>query len=289
MIGEMTGEQICKICGGGNMEIFEHTAHCRNCRVLLYYPYPKSDYQLVSEGEGKKWPVKEMLEWYSEAAFLNHTNFTDMLRFTTDDSHRNRKLDVLDYGGGGGQFALVCKSHFPEANVYITDIADEALLDVWRPMNLQIPFAQFESDTQKFDLIFLNDVFEHVSNPGRVLEQLSGKLKTGGRLFIDTPKQFWIYPVTKLVSTKLYTKVLRGTVSQIHLQIWSRRAFDLVVKKSGLKILRYVERSEYTMPASYYLRNMSITNPFIKALGSLFYRNAKRLAHNKIMCVLTKG
>ena len=82
----MKNEQHCKICGGGDIEIFAHTAHCRDCRVLLYYPYPKNDDRLVSDGEGKKWPVKEMLDWYSEAAFLNHTNFTDMLSFATDCS-----------------------------------------------------------------------------------------------------------------------------------------------------------------------------------------------------------
>jgi len=278
----------CKICQSADLEIFEHTARCRVCEVLLYWPYPKSDDAMMAEGEKKAWPVVNALEWYSESSFLNHANFTQMLRFAADENLRGRKLDILDFGGGGGQFALVCKSHFPEASVYITDIFDESLLDEWRPMNTQIPFAEFAEDQTKFDIIFLNDVFEHVSDPTSVLKQLADKLKPNGRIFIDTPKQFWLYPAIKFTSKSLYTKILRGTISIYHLQIWSRKAFEMVVAASGLGIEKYQETSEYTMPASFYLRNMGITNPVVRLAGSLFYRNAKYLAKNKIMCVLSK-
>lgn len=278
----------CKICQSADLEISEHTARCRGCEVLLYWPYPKSDDAIMAEGEKKAWPVVNALEWYSESSFLNHANFTQMLRFAAGEGLRGKKIHILDFGGGGGQFALVCKSHFPEATVYITDIFDESLLDEWRPMNTQIPFVDFVGDDTTFDIIFLNDVFEHVSDPLGVLKQLATKLRPNGRIFIDTPKQFWLYPATKLTSKSLYTKILRGTVSMYHLQIWSRKAFEMVVAGAGLSIEKYQETSEYTMPASFYLRNMGITNPVVKLAGALFYRNAKYLAKNKIMCVLSR-
>jgi len=254
---------------------------------MLYYPYPDDDIQLLSTGEGKTWPREQVLSWYSKSSFYNHTNFTNMLRFAMDDSCKGKKLNILDYGGGGGQFALVCKSHFPEANVFITDISDESLLQEWSTSNIQIPFRSFEKDETKFDFIFLNDVFEHVSDPSFVLKQLAGKLVADGKLFVDTPKQFWIYPFTKLVSKSLYTKVLRGTVSTSHLQIWSKKSFELVVRESGLTISKYEESSEYTMPADYYMKNMGITNPIVKQAGHIFYGNAKWLAKYKIQCLLS--
>jgi len=277
----------CKICGSSSLTIYAHTAKCGECGVLLYWPYPKNDNDLVQEGVGKKWSRESTFEWYSRSSFYNHSNFTNMLRFTMDESFKGRKLDILDYGGGGGQFALVCRSHFPEATVYITDISDDSLLDEWKSLNVQIPFSGFAGDTRKFDLIFLNDVFEHVSDPLQVLQQLSGKLKAGGLIFIDTPKQFWIYPVARLLSGALYAKILRGTVSTAHLQIWSKRSFELIADKCNLSIARYVEESEYTMPADFYMHNMGIKNPLIRLAGSLFYRNAKYLAKNKIMSVLS--
>jgi 2-polyprenyl-3-methyl-5-hydroxy-6-metoxy-1,4-benzoquinol methylase len=191
-------------------------------------------------------------------------------------------------GAAGGQFAMVFKSHFPESTVYITDINDTSLLATWGPIQRHIPFADFDEDETKFDVIFLNDVFEHVNDPLGILKQLAQKLKDGGKIFIDTPKQFWIYPVTKAISKSLYQKVLTGTVSKAHLQIWTKQSFQLVVEKSGCSIDKHKEISEYTMPPEYYLRCMGIRNPFIKALGHLFYRNASWLAKNKIICVLSK-
>jgi len=243
---------------------------------------------MVSNGEGKRWPRDRVLDWYSRASFYNHTNFTNMIKFAMNETHKRKKLDILDYGGGGGQFALVCKSLFPESKIYITDISDESLLEELSAVNIQIPFKSFNDDDKEFDFIFLNDVFEHVSDPLFVLKQLSGKLKSGGKLFVDTPKQFWIYPITKLISKSLYTKVLRGTVSTAHLQIWSKKSFELVVKESDLKISKYEESSEYTMPADYYMKNMGLRNPILKLSGRVFYRTAKWLAKNKIVCVLSK-
>lgn len=281
-------DSSCKICGSGRLDIFAHTARCLDCGVLLYYPYPKSDGALVSDGEGKQWPVEHMLDWYSRAAFLNHENFTEMFRFAVEGMENRQDLDILDYGGGGGQFALVCKSHLPDCRVFITDISDDSLLDEWRAMNEQIPFAEFAKDERRFDLIFLNDVFEHVSHPGEVLALLRKKLKPGGRIFIDTPRQFWLYPVARSLSRGLYTKILNGTVTVYHLQIWSRRAFERVVAQSGLAALKYAERTEFTMAPEYYLDNMGIRNPVMRIAGGLLYRNADRLMRNKIMCVLTQ-
>ena len=273
-------KNACKICGGTDLALFAHTAKCANCGVLLYWPYPA---EVVDElADRKQWARN----WYGAAAPRNHENFTDMLRYAVGDELPNSP-DILDYGGGGGQFALVCKSHMPSCSVYITDLRDAFLLDEWAPMNTQIPFADFPADSRTFDFIFMNDVFEHVADPVGVLETLARKLKPNGRIFIDTPRQFWLYPVTKAISTPVHTKLLRGTVSVHHLQIWSRKAFDLVVAKAGLRVAKYDQVSEYTLPPEMYLSGMEIRNPLLRMVGHLFYSNAKWLAANKMLAVLT--
>ena len=70
----------CKICHSKKLEIFAHTAICKNCRVLLYYPYPKDDKDLLKDGEGKKWNRDLVLDWYEKSSFFNHSNFTNMLK-----------------------------------------------------------------------------------------------------------------------------------------------------------------------------------------------------------------
>lgn len=283
-------QSTCKICGSRHLRVLAHTARCTACGVLLFYPYPSDDAALVESGDFKSYPREKALQWYARSAFFNHTNFTHMVRFAMEDSDaaRSRPCRILDFGGGGGQFALVAKSHFPLAEVWVTDIFDDALLDEWRAVNRQIPFVSFAADATRFDYIFMNDVFEHVSDPVGVLRQLAGKLNPGGRIFIDTPRQFWLYPVARYVSPWLYRKLLRGTVSEAHLQIWTRSSFEQVVRKAGLEIDRYRETSEFTMPASFYLQSIGISNWFLRLAGHAFYLNARWMAKNKILALLSR-
>ena len=277
---------LCKICNSSKLEIFRHTAKCKNCGVLLYYPYPKNDEQIINSGEVK--PSGVDFSWYAKSSFLNHNNFTKMLRFTVDQSYTDKAFNVLDFGGGGGQFALVCKSHFPRSNVYITDIDDNALLDEWKQNNIQIPYLDFLNDSTKFDFIFMNDVFEHVSDPEKILGVLSNKLKMNGKIFIDTPRQFWIYGITKLLSKNLYSKVLKGTVSLAHLQIWSETSFLKCISDSNLCVNKYTEIGEFTMEPEYYLNNMGIKSNFMRKLGKIFYKLTLKFLKNKILSVLEK-
>lgn len=62
----------------------------------------------------------------------------------------------------------------------------------------------------------------------------------------------------------------------------------MVVKAGNLKIIKYNEATEYTMPADFYLKNMNITNQLVKIAGKLFYANAGWIAKNKIIAVLAQ-
>jgi len=231
--------QRCKICNSSELAVFAHTATCRNCGVLLCYPYPKSDTEVHRCGAGKdnggdaKQRNNVRLQWHLKSGALNHHNFTNMSLFALSDADRPREMNILDYGGGGGQFALVMKSLFPLSEVYIVDIRDATLLDQYRPLNRQIEFDNFLSDATRFDVIFMNDVLEHVSDPLGVLNTLRRKLvDADSRIFVDTPCQFWLYPITKRLNKQLYTKVLRGTVDYDHRQIWSKSSFAYVAYRN---------------------------------------------------------
>lgn len=277
---------LCKICNSPKIKIFRHTAKCKNCGVLLYYPYPKDDEEIINSGDVKSFG--DSFSWYAKSSFLNHKNFTKMLQYTIDKSYTEKTFNVLDFGGGGGQFALVCKSHFPRSKVYITDIDDSSLLDEWKKYNIQISHKDFLNDTTKFDFIFMNDVFEHLSNPDTILCILQNKLKSNGKIFIDTPRQFLIYPITKILSKDLYSKVLKGTVSTAHLQIWSKKSFLKCITNSNLFLSKYKEIGEFTMDPDFYMKNMGIKSFFIKGLGRIFYQLTLKVLKNKILAVLKK-
>lgn len=292
----MIGSQVlCKICGFEDLKFFKHTARCKKCKVLLYYPYPEDDLvRFKKEGsashiDGKGMTIDQWKEWYIKSGSLNHFNFTEAVKFSIGKKITDSKpIKLLDYGGGGGQFALVAKSLIPNSTTYIVDINDSALLPWYASLNNQIKFLDFEQDSTTFDYIFLNDVFEHLTDPVGCLKMLQSKLAKNGKIFIDTPRQFWMYPFFNLFYKKLYTKLLIGTVSTAHLQIWSKKSLFFAINAAELRVEKFKISSEFTMPWNFYLDQMGITNPLLRIGGMLFYKNARWLANNKYFVTLSK-
>lgn len=283
----------CKICHSEKLIFFAHTATCRKCGTLLFFPYPeireekylRNQNELI--GAEREDSQAASFNWHLNSITRNHFNFSNIALFTLANFDRQKSLCVLDYGGGHGQFALILKSLFPKTETYIVDMVNERLLDEFKPLNKQIKFEDFEENSIRFDYIFMNDVLEHVSEPVNVLNGLREKLNDGGRIFIDTPCQFWLYPLMKILSKKIYTKLLRGTVSYDHQQIWSKNSFYYVIEKAGLRIIKFSFLSEFTYGAEFYLNNMGITNRPIRYIARLFYFLAPFIARNKIMAVVS--
>lgn len=281
----------CKICQSADLTLFAHTAKCRTCGVLLNFPYlpPREEHHLAkSETAEERADIQgRVLDWYLTSGSRNHHNFTHMAEFALTDRDRRSPLALLDFGGGGGQFALVARSLFPLTTTYVVDMVNSALLPHFEPLNRQIRFEAFERDDTRFDVIFMNDVYEHVSDPIETLKLLRSKLKPNGRIFIDTPCQFWLYPATKMFSKGIHTKLLKGTVDHDHQQIWTRTSFMKSAAQAGLKVDKFERLSEYTQGASFYMNNMGIRNPAIRLAGRIFFALAPYIARNKIMAVLS--
>ena len=166
---------------------------------------------------------------------------------------------------------------------------DESLFDEYKSINKQIKFSEFKEDETKFDIIFLNDVYEHVEDPVALLKNLCSKLTIGGKIFIDTPRQFWIYPFFKLILKPIYNKILKGTVSKSHLQIWSKKSFNMSVALSGLKIKKVDYFSELTMDTSVYLRQMNLDYTILRLFVKFFATPPIYTFKNKIYAILEKN
>ena len=124
-------------------------------RGALFYPYLDDD-ALEIDTEKVSIEEEELVLLVQRASKLNHKNFSSMFFFTIPEPEEffDRKIRVLDYGGGGGQFAFVVRSMLPLAEVYIVDINDHALIEQYSPLNRQIKWKDFEGDETLFDFIF---------------------------------------------------------------------------------------------------------------------------------------
>ena len=86
-----------------------------------------------------------------------------------------------------------------------------------------------------------------MNDPGGVLKNLSKKLAPGGKLFIDTPKQFWLYPVLKEDQQKPVFKIVERNRKPCAPSDMDEKSFVHVVDEAGLKLEKYEELSEFTL------------------------------------------
>lgn len=59
---------------------------------------------------------------------------------------------------------------------------------------------EFELDEQ-FDVVFAGELIEHLSNPGRFLQNAHEHLVCGGRLLITTPNRYSVRTLSKVISS----------------------------------------------------------------------------------------
>lgn len=83
----------------------------------------------------------------------------------------NLPEEVEKYGIDVSEYAInIAKSNIPEANLQVANLEEELLYE-----------------ENFFDVIFLNDVIEHIENYQQALMHLKNILKIGGIIFITTP------------------------------------------------------------------------------------------------------
>ena len=147
----MKNNQNCKICGKSSLKIIYHIAICKSCGVHLFYPYPDDDETILNNkkyskdniavSDNKKETQRRQLEYLLKSGDLNISNFKRMINYTIDESKKNEKIKILDYGGGSGQFASICKMILPDSEIYIRliELIDCVTIFLLTKRNLVIP------------------------------------------------------------------------------------------------------------------------------------------------------
>jgi glycosyltransferase involved in cell wall biosynthesis len=88
-----------------------------------------------------------------------------------------------------------------------------------------------------FDVVVAADVLEHVRSPGRLLDDIRGRLRPGGTLIASVPNFGHWYPRLRVVAGRFdYDK--RGILDQGHLRFFTRRSFSRLVERAGWRIIR---------------------------------------------------
>ncbi len=136
------------------------------------------------------------------------------------------KRSVIDIGCSSGEFL----AHFGSGSVGVTIAQDEALYG--RAQGLTIVAGNIENDTfvslidQTFDVIFANNIFEHLYSPHSFLISIKKLLKKDGVLILGVPC------VPKITSLMRFKK-FRGSLSRQHINFFTRDTLRLSVERAG--------------------------------------------------------
>lgn len=111
----------------------------------------------------------------------------------------------------------------------------------------------------RFDSIILADVLEHLRNPAVVARNLTRFLKTSGRVYISVPNiAFLTNRIHHLIGNFDYTTW--GIMDENHLRFFTKRSILGLVKKTGLKIVKFDFIGNFTQLPLY----MQTLYPFLK-------------------------
>jgi SAM-dependent methyltransferase len=134
---------------------------------------------------------------------------------------------VLDIGCSYGEFL----AHFGPGSTGITIAEEEAVYGKQRGLDIRcgnIEDKQFTLD-QKYDVVFANNIFEHLYSPHGFLHKTRDYLKTGGLLILGVPC------IPKIASL-VHLQKFRGSLAEAHINFFTRETLIKTVERAGYEI-----------------------------------------------------
>jgi 2-polyprenyl-6-hydroxyphenyl methylase/3-demethylubiquinone-9 3-methyltransferase len=207
-----------------------------------------------------------------------------------------RGLKLLDYGGGAGYFGLRCATR--GANVTLVDPAPAALelagrlakkWDVTRRTRTVCSGSIPAFDGERFDVIVLKDVIEHIHDDAALLARCAALQNPGGRLLISTHNQWSL----NYVIEGSYHRHWLGENDwcgwdPTHVRFYTPRSITALLRGAGYQPVRWasVFIVPYNLPSWLLFLRRHIEWPQLsmidRILGTTFPLN--RLGWNVLVC-----
>ena len=178
-----------------------------------------------------------------------------------------QQAKVLDYGCGFGALVYFLKMHFDD--VLGVD-ASKAQVDMARSNGLPVdlvPLDEFSlwcnDYADKFDVIFLFDVLEHIPvlEQIRFMRMLTGTLKPNGVIYIKVPNANSL-----LASRWRY-------IDWTHCSSFTECSLDFVCLNSGLIEIEYIKDESSLKPRYWWVPRWGLKGFYIKSIFRAIWRH----------------
>jgi 2-polyprenyl-3-methyl-5-hydroxy-6-metoxy-1,4-benzoquinol methylase len=260
-----------------NNKEFEYKK-CTNCQLVYITPsLSNEDLRLLYS-----------LEYHEEFYFTGNHEFKVQKRLLETYKPSGK---VLDYGCGDASFLRYIDNADYELH------GAEFNPDLVQKLQISFPSINFKTisslladEKEKYDIIHLGDVLEHLLNPKEIIEILHRRLKPGGVLFVEGPIEhnFNLAYVTRAAYFKL-RKLLqpsrKASMRPFHVLFANSKNQKAFFERTGFRTLHY-QLFEWAWPfpgkwqqakspkqkMEYYIAKISInTSKYSKSWGNRFY------------------
>ncbi|MFR1708044.1 MAG: methyltransferase domain-containing protein [Clostridium sp.] len=241
-------DTVCLGCGGHSYEVvwvgnqsalynnyeivnpIRRWVKCNNCGLVYANPIPTIEsYNKLSE---KLAEIEISNGFYKLDDYFEFNVEVANIRMANIEKYTSRKGRLLDIGAGYGTFIGVAR----DRGWNITGLEFSKNNYVYAKKNYDIEllnknFYDFDED-DKYDVITLFEVIEHLWSPKEDLKKINSLLNVGGILVIATPN------LTSLFCRK-YKEFNMFWYMHCHLTFFSREVLALYLEECGFEILEF--------------------------------------------------
>ena len=272
---ERSENKKCYICGSSEIEDTGYSLRddktikvlrCKRCSLVFLSSFEHINKDFYKDGkmhsgnfDHKRW---------LEASYDDDRRRFLMLKKII----KGKKL--LDFGCGAGGFLMMAKD-------YASKVAgvekQDALRALFNEKNLDI-FDNPDEIHDKFDVITMFHVLEHLPDPKSVIKELLNKLKDDGKLIIEVPNED-----DALLSLYACKKFADFTHWSCHLYSFNRKTLKKLLEDTGVKVnyIKPVQRYGFANHLYWLLRGEKgghnvwekLDNPVL----NFFYKNFLKL------------
>ena len=115
-----------------------------------------------------------------------------IINLITDEINHKEKKKILDIGCGDGSFIIKFKKHCETFGVDISWNAIKMAKEVGiNAYHVDVSSEKLPFQDEYFDIIYMGDVIEHLTNPDFAINEVIRVTKTNGFLVLSTPNLAW--------------------------------------------------------------------------------------------------
>jgi len=166
---------------------------------------------------------------------------------------------ALDVGCASGVFGEMVKSNF-NCEVWGVEpnkpAAAEASLKLDRVFN-DLFTDQLDMGGKKFDVVFFNDVLEHLVDPAGALAIAKGHLKETGCIVSSIPNILHFETLYKIVKSRDWKYEESGVMDKTHLRFFTKKSIVRMFEESGFRVDVIQGINPYFFRFIYYLNKFT--------------------------------